>query len=381
MQEPERKPLASPEARTKKILALLLLPIITALAAACGGGDVSSVPGGGAPAPDPDEVRSATPATAEDDGAETAAQARQNAAVASGSAERFGLGPAEGPKQGSAPPSRPEPPDRAPVAEAPPRAGSAPAAQPEPLEPSAPHPSSAPPASSAPAEPPRAAAPETARPEPDETATPADEAPPAQGQGDDPVEKPPATAPENPRPESAITAAPVEDPPGPAVRQAPASDEPVAAAPSDTTMHLSVPALGLSGAPVVSDSSKEAMNNGVIHVPGTGFPWLPPGEEGSNTYLAAHRIGYPGTGSDRVFYDLPALAVGDEVTLTDSNGTTYEYRVSEAVEVTPYDTWVANPLPGRDVVTLQTCIEDFGDHWGEGPDWAARYVVRADRVS
>jgi sortase A len=67
-------------------------------------------------------------------------------------------------------------------------------------------------------------------------------------------------------------------------------------------MYLTVPALGIEGARVVSDSSKEAMDQGVIHVPGTGFPWLPSSGAGSNTYLAAHRIGYPGTGSDRVFY-------------------------------------------------------------------------------
>ncbi|MDP9437536.1 MAG: class E sortase, partial [Actinomycetota bacterium] len=171
------------------------------------------------------------------------------------------------------------------------------------------------------------------------------------------------------------------DPAGAPPAEAPPASEGAVPAPPDAAMYLTVPALEIEGARVVSDSSKEAMDQGVIHVPGTGFPWLPSGEEGSNTYLAAHRIGYPGTGSDRIFYELPALALGDEVILTDSNGTTYTYRVAEASEVSPYDTWVANPVPGRDVVTLQTCIEDFGDRWGEGPDWAARYVVRADRVS
>lgn len=226
---------------------------------------------------------------------------------------------------------------------------------------------------------------EAAQSEPHDTAAVTDEAPrpraaappPAEGQEEDPAAESPATPSEDARPQSPTAAATAESPPAP---RTPGSGE-TAAVPSDTTMYLSAPALGLSDAPVVSDSSKEAMDQGVIRVPGTGFPWLPPGDDGSNTYLAAHRIGYPGTGSDRVFYDLPALALGDEVILKNSNGATYEYRVSEAVEVTPYDTWVANPLPGRDVVTLQTCIEDFGDHWGEGPHWAARYVVRADRVS
>jgi hypothetical protein len=30
---------------------------------------------------------------------------------------------------------------------------------------------------------------------------------------------------------------------------------------------------------------------------------------------------------------------------------------------------------------LQTCIEDFGDYWSEGPNWNVRYVVRAERVA
>jgi hypothetical protein len=42
---------------------------------------------------------------------------------------------------------------------------------------------------------------------------------------------------------------------------------------------------------------------------------------------------------------------------------------------------VTYPIPGRDVVSLQTCIENFGDYWTEGPNWLARYIVRADLVS
>jgi hypothetical protein len=35
---------------------------------------------------------------------------------------------------------------------------------------------------------------------------------------------------------------------------------------------------------------------------------------------------------------------------------------------------------GGDVVSLQTCIEDYGDYWTPGPNWFVRYVVRAERV-
>ena len=117
------------------------------------------------------------------------------------------------------------------------------------------------------------------------------------------------------------------------------------------------------------------LSQGVGHMPGTGYPW----SEGSNTYIAGHRLGYPGTVSDHVFYNLPSLAVGDEVILEDSLGQTYTYQVSEILEVSPSDLSVTSPT-GADMVSLQTCIENYGDYWTEGPNWFARYIVRADRV-
>ena len=145
---------------------------------------------------------------------------------------------------------------------------------------------------------------------------------------------------------------------------------PTPAVPSDTTMYLTVPKIGLYDIPVLEGTSEAVLSQGVGHVPGTGFPWA----EGSNTYIAGHRLGYPGTVSDHVFYNLPSLAVGDEVVLEDSLGQTYTYRVSEILEVAP-----SSPT-GADIVSLQTCIENYGDYWTEGPNWFARYIVRADRV-
>jgi sortase A len=152
---------------------------------------------------------------------------------------------------------------------------------------------------------------------------------------------------------------------------APASASP----PADTMMSLSVPAMGISDIPVVEGTSEASLSQGVGHVPGTGFPWVP----GSNTYIAGHRIGYPGTPSDHVFWNLPNLVQGDQILLTDSSGTTYTYAVSEIFEVSPTDLSVTAPT-GDDVVTLQTCIEDYGDYWTPGPNWFVRYVVRAERV-
>jgi sortase A len=148
-----------------------------------------------------------------------------------------------------------------------------------------------------------------------------------------------------------------------------------ASAPADAMMSLSVPAMGISDIPVVEGTSEASLSQGAGHVPGTGYPWVP----GSNTYIAGHRIGYPGTPSDHVFWNLPSLGQGDQILLTDSNGTTYTYAVSEIFEVSPTDLSVTAPT-GGDVVSLQTCIEDYGDYWTPGPNWFVRYVVRADRV-
>jgi sortase A len=157
----------------------------------------------------------------------------------------------------------------------------------------------------------------------------------------------------------------------------PVGDEASASAsvPAGAMMSLSVPAMGISDIPVVEGTSEASLSQGAGHLPGTGYPWVP----GSNTYIAGHRIGYPGTPSDHVFWNLPNLGLGDEILLTDSNGTTYTYAVSEIFEVSPTDLSVTAPT-GGDVVSLQTCIEDYGDYWSPGPNWFVRYVVRAERV-
>ena len=149
-----------------------------------------------------------------------------------------------------------------------------------------------------------------------------------------------------------------------------------AAVPMDTTMYLTVPRLGLYDIPVLEGTSEAVLSQGVGHMPATGYPWAP----GSNTYIAGHRIGYPGTISDHVFWDLPSLALGDQVILEDSLGQSYTYEVSEILEVAPSDMSVTGPT-GSDVVSLQTCIENYGDYWTPGPNWYVRYIVRAERVA
>ena len=154
-------------------------------------------------------------------------------------------------------------------------------------------------------------------------------------------------------------------------------------APEDPTMYLTVPSLGIYGHTVRNDDSQRALDLGAIKVPETGFPWEKPS---TNTYIAGHRVGWPGTESYYQFYNLPAMQKGDEVVLEDTNGTVYTYRVTEIFAVHPWETRVTKPIPGRDVVSLQTCTESVDDWWTLGPNLfsggpeSGRLVVRADRV-
>ena len=175
----------------------------------------------------------------------------------------------------------------------------------------------------------------------------------------------------------------------PAVGERPSADEGDPAAkpeqaaapeipkPPTNDLWMSIPKMELYDDYVANDDSVAAMDAGAIKLPSTGFPW----QDNSNTYIAAHRLGWPGTASYYQFYDLPNLAIGDRVYLGDANGTTYTYEVTGFKEVLPSETWVTSPKAGRDMISLQTCIEDYGDYWTMGPNWYVRYVVQADRVS
>ena len=134
-------------------------------------------------------------------------------------------------------------------------------------------------------------------------------------------------------------------------------------------MSLTVDALGLYEVPVIDSDSQEAFDRGVIHLLQTPMSWEE--REQKNVYLAGHRLGFEGTGSRLVFYNLDKLKKDDPIVLTDSSGKTYEYRVSEVFVAEPDDEWVVDPVRGRDMLTLQTCTM---------PVFENRLIVRADRV-
>ena len=140
-------------------------------------------------------------------------------------------------------------------------------------------------------------------------------------------------------------------------------------APEQKTLRLTVPALERVQDVPVYDAAKgeyeDAMHDGTAHVKGTGFPW----QDGANVYIAGHRVGYPGTKSNLVFWNLDKLKKGDEILLTDADGKRYTYKVFEKFVVDPGAVRVLRPVPGRSVVSLQTCTL---------PDYSRRLVVQGE---
>ncbi len=142
--------------------------------------------------------------------------------------------------------------------------------------------------------------------------------------------------------------------------------------PEDKTLRVSIPRMARVADAAVPDADgddEEALGqNAGIHFTGTGFPW----QEEANVYIAGHRLGYPNMESFLSFWDQDNVQVGDEVYVTDANGKEYTYKVFESLIVEPTDVWVIEPVPGKNILTLQTCTL---------PDYAQRLITRAELVS
>ena len=141
--------------------------------------------------------------------------------------------------------------------------------------------------------------------------------------------------------------------------------------PENKALRLTVPGMErVDGVPVY-DAPKsgydKALHDGVVHVRGTGFPW----QRQANVYIAGHRVGYPGTKSNLVFWDLNKLQKGDEILLTDSDGTRYTYKVFEKRIISPSEVGILRPVQGKNIVSLQTCTL---------PDYSHRLIVRGELV-
>ena len=153
--------------------------------------------------------------------------------------------------------------------------------------------------------------------------------------------------------------------PSPASDHAPAQDG--GGGPADDTLYLTIPKIGLKDLTVYNSYSEANLDASLIHLPDAGFPWQP----GANSYIAGHRMGYFGTDSFLVFLRLNELNPGDEITLKDSLGRGYAYRVTGQMVMGPGDVGVMDPVMGKSVISLQTCTL---------PDYSDRLIVRGEMV-
>ena len=142
--------------------------------------------------------------------------------------------------------------------------------------------------------------------------------------------------------------------------------------PESKKLELTIPAMDrVDGVPVYDapkSGYEKALHDGVVHVRGTGFPW----QDVANVYIAGHRVDYPGTKSNLVFWDLNQLKKGDEIFLTDADGTRYTYEVFEKRVISPDIVRIMRPTKGKNIVSLQTCTL---------PDYSHRLIVRGELKS
>ena len=142
--------------------------------------------------------------------------------------------------------------------------------------------------------------------------------------------------------------------------------------PESKKLELTVPALDrVDGVPVYDapeSGYEKALHDGVVHVRGTGFPW----QKVANVYIAGHRVGYPGTKSNLVFWDLDELEKGDEIFLTDADGKRYTYEVFAKRVISPDTTSILRPTRGKNIISLQTCTL---------PDYSHRLIVQGELKS
>ena len=139
--------------------------------------------------------------------------------------------------------------------------------------------------------------------------------------------------------------------------------------PEDKTLKLTVPSMSrIENDEIPSttgDDEAKLKEYAAIHLEGTGFPW----QNEANVYIAGHRLGFPNTESWLTFWDMNKVAVGDEVFVTDADGTEYTYKVFKEFTVGPSDTSVTTTEPGKNILTLQTCTL---------PDYSQRLIIQAE---
>jgi sortase A len=151
--------------------------------------------------------------------------------------------------------------------------------------------------------------------------------------------------------------------------RAPPKAQPTAGGRGAGTMTLTVPKLDLKDVMVTTGSTQSDLDReGIMHLEGTGVPW----QEGSNTFIVGHALGYVWTRVPYAFYKLDKMEPGDDIIVEDSKGEKYIFRVYDRMTVRPADYWVTYPEEGHTIISLQTCTPV--------PTFENRLVVRGELV-
>lgn len=128
---------------------------------------------------------------------------------------------------------------------------------------------------------------------------------------------------------------------------------------------LRIPAIDVD-LPILHDADDASLRRGIGHMYGTA---LPVGGPGTHAVLAGH-TGWRGA----TFFDrLHEIGRGATFTV-ETAGTTLTYRVDRVRIVDAWELDAVRPEPGRDLVTLVTCITPYGEH-------KQRLLVRGQRVA
>jgi len=138
----------------------------------------------------------------------------------------------------------------------------------------------------------------------------------------------------------------------------------------ENALSLTVPRLGLRDVVVPSGKTqKELDDQGIIRLSDSGVPW----QEGSNTFIVGHALGFMRTRVPYAFYELDKMRPGDEILVEDPRGEIYTFRVYDYMVVRPQDVWVTYPVDdGRTTISLQSCTPI--------PTFENRLIVRAELV-
>jgi sortase A len=156
----------------------------------------------------------------------------------------------------------------------------------------------------------------------------------------------------------------------PELRVPPEDERPTGGRGAAGAMTLTVPRLDLKEVAVPTGSTQEELDReGILHLEGTGVPW----QQGSNTFIVGHALGFMSTRVSYAFYELDKMKPGDEIIVEDQTGEEYLFQVYDRMTVRPADYWVTYPEDGRTIISLQSCTPI--------PTFENRLVVRGELVS